>query len=622
MKKNHPKVCRALTGVTEAIQHLPRELSVATGRDVIDQGLRDCATALKELREHYDDEGATAGKTFELALNAVRTIDTTRDTLQKSKVEPSVVVKVLETLGTALGLVTAIVACAAAPFLVVPGVVAGVAAGAVAVSAVVVGRVGQAWGRHHAEEARTLMRELTRADTDLKKELTPFVDVTTRLISAVTLAKIKERLDETTQSYAGGLFDPRSKTVGGPVRAQGVQGAEAVNKRPASITIADLDGSEVRGVIGAVLSGHARVTERGCELIAVVLTAEAQAAMNDTDGLKQFQQNAVVRDALTELQGNLTFHEGHTELVFVGDACFDRFGVNEAFQFWLQGELSAKGARYILGNHDDTEVTLARRQEKDPSVSESPTFGDYVSRGISLEQWQNHIQRVFQRAYYSPTTHMLTTHQGVTLLGDYILWAGGYLRAEDYRNDPQKLAADINAQKRIPLTKPRREDFTLDQKRAIMTLLKACGGMGHGGRQYLANHNCQYGTIDQLTEYGFLPAEKDLQGAPEADGSAPGWHAPEDFDWHAAAEFAESEAFRTTLLTDFRPSDDDCRRVGALLGCTITHGHDGVADVNKDGVLAMNARSKKAKDFNRYLPLAVEVFLPVPVKAPAGVSWA
>ncbi|AKK24812.1 hypothetical protein [Pandoraea oxalativorans] len=619
LMQDHSKVCQALTEVTEVIKQLPSVLPVAKERDVIDQGLRDCDAALTALHEHYRQEGATAGKTFELALGAVRTIDATRDTLQKSKVEPSVVVTVLEKLGRALGLVTAIVAGAAALFSVVPGVVAG----AVAVSAVVAGCVGRAWGHRHAEEARALMHDLERADAHLKKELKPFVDATTRLISAVTRAKIEEHLDPTTRAYGGGLIHPRSKMVDTPVGTQGVQGvhgAKGTDTHPAMIMVADLDGSDVRGVIAALWSGKARATERGCELIAIVLKAEAVAAKNaNSNGLIDFQQNTVIRDALTELKEHLTFHEGHTELVFVGDACFDRFGVNDRFQHWLQGELSAKGARYMLGNHDDIEVTLERRRETDPHAEPDAQYGDYVSREIPLEEWQKHIQRVFQRAYYSPATKILTTHQGATLLGDYILWAGGYLRAEDYRDDPQKFEADINAQKRIALTKPRGATFTLDEKKAIMTLIKMCD------LDFLANRGCNWGLLPKgQTQRGGLSWERFLQsGEDEENGLEPVWYAPEDFDWHAAAEYTESKALRKALLRDFRPSDDDCLRVGKVLRCHVGRGHTGFADETKPGLLAMNSRSLEAeKDFSAYLPFAVEVFLAPPPKVPPGVSVA
>lgn len=614
LMKDHPKVCQALKGVAQVIDQLPSALPAQTGRDVIDQGLRNCGDALTALHDHYKEPGARAGKTFELALRAAGTIDATRDTLQKSKVGPSVGVKVLEQLGTALGVVLAIAACAAAPFWAVPGV----AAGAVAVSAVVVGRVGQAWGRRHAEQARALVGELEQADTDLKNALRPFVDVSAHLISAVTLAKIEEHFDETTREYAGRLIHPLAKEVDAPL---GVQGTQGTDTHPAMIMVGDIDGSDVRGVIGAVAAGYAQLSARGCELVAKVLQAEALAAASKRNGIEEFQASESVHDLLTELMEHLTFHEGHTELVFVGDACFDRFGVNDEFQFRLQAELSAKGVIYILGNHDDTKVTLAHRRETDPNAPLNYQYGDYVKRKIPNETWLEHIQRVFRRAYYSPAINMLTTHQGLTLVGDYILWAGGYLRAKDYHNAPQKLAADIEAQKRISLTKPKEETFTPEEKMAIMTLLKA-GGAG----DFISSRNVAQSQLPVgQTHKDDLPYERYLPGTyPEQDGVEAVWHVPENFDWHAAAEFTESEAFRVKLLTHFRPSDDDCRRVGRLLGCTISRGHEGPADVSKPGVLAVNARSAEAimKKFRGIVPLLVEVFRARLPNPPLGVPLA
>lgn len=494
----------------------------------------------------------------------------------------------LEKLGTLIGILVAVGVWAVAPYLLASSAAVWGFGGLVALSAVVLGGIGQAWGENRANAYKDFAAAVTVADPEPR--LASMRAAAIRTEAAYTMASIAADLDADTRNYVESLLDIPALDKPAVSRAH-----------PEVIAGGDGDGSAVRAIMLAIQAGVIRIkSARGRALVCQLLKAEAR-AVRERHGpnFVAYQENEEYRAALRELKNHLDFRRGVTELIFVGDVCHDRFSLDKDVECWLREQLAAMGVITLFGNHDDHRVTQEYQLKADPSAGKMSTYGDFAWSTKKLKDWIAHEKKVFRHAYFSKSTNILFTHQGLRPGPNGTLWyAGGFLRAADYKDNPEKLVADIQAGKRIKLSEKKGE-LTRAEKSMIMGILRESSA----GRDFIANSDIQ----TRAPNYTRLEPVEFPNGYPDDLPEDAWWKAPEGVDWQYAAQLAESEAVRVSFQTSFRPSQADCECVSKLLGCGVAHGHDGVADLQKRSALGLNARAGENWD---YKPSACAIYAP------------
>ncbi|AKM33325.1 hypothetical protein AB870_24330 (plasmid) [Pandoraea faecigallinarum] len=388
----------------------------------------------------------------------------------------------------------------------------------------------------------------------------------------LTIANIQGLLTEKARQYFSALLTPcEVDSLGNPLAA-----GERTGRGPKTVALGDGDGSDFRVLLAAILSGHVSLPAEEQAVLAKCLQAEAD-CRRTPDGLIAFQKNGDLHAALDRLAHQAVYRDGLDTLIFIGDVCHDRFSTNRDASRVIREALHARGAVFLLGNHDDYRSTAANDSEK------TPMFGDFAKNKETAKVWHQHQKDVFVRIYYSPDTGLLGVHHGLRLApGPTIQTPWGFVKFTD---NPEVLVRAIQNNDFLPMPTAAR-DLTLHQKIQLLMSLSE-----DDAERLNVDLNDMERTLPACTAAGWdEKAEKEVkEWLEDAERNLLG-------GWTAVLERYHSDEHKVFQLTNFRPTIAQTRALAKALKnpdrpVTFLKGHHEYQE-SGDQVISGNARAK------------------------------
>ncbi|WP_150778009.1 metallophosphoesterase [Pandoraea sputorum] len=390
----------------------------------------------------------------------------------------------------------------------------------------------------------------------------------------LTIANIRGRLTEKARDYFSALLTPcEVDSLGNPLAA-----GQRIGLGPKTVALGDGDGSDFRVLLAAILSGHVSPPAEEQALLAECLQAEADCQRTPA-ALIAFQENNLLHAALDHLAHRVVYRDGLDTLILIGDVCHDRFSTNRDASRVIREALRARGAVFLLGNHDDYRSTAANDSEK------TPMFGDFAKNKATAKVWFQHQKDVFVRIYYSPDTGLLGVHHGLRLApGPSIQTPWGFV---EFTDDPEVLVRAIQNNEFLPMPAAAR-DLTLHQKIQLLMSLSEDD----------ADKNRLNVDLDDMQRA--LPACTAAGWNKEAEKEVKEWLKDAETKlrggWTAVLERYHSDEHKVFQLTNFRPTIAQTRALAKALKnpdrpVTFLKGHHEYQE-SGDQVISGNARAK------------------------------
>ncbi len=343
---------------------------------------------------------------------------------------------------------------------------------------------------------------------------------------------------------------------------------------PPVLAIGDGDGSFVRKFLSAMASGHVKLnSEYGFKLLIKLMIAEACAitTMNidirgsiDKDILLKFQESKDIYTIQQEIMSKntestfqyITFQEGITPVINMGDCVNDRFTNNRDADLILTQELTKQNSNYtqIMGNHDWPLNNVSFLNNIQFGVSAKADKNKPTNQDLKTT-----LFKCYKFAHYE--NNRIYLHHGFSLLEHdnktYIVTAYGILDSSKYKS-AQDLVGGINNLQKI-FSKNTYEGNFISKE----IFLKAYPNS----------------TEEMLIEY---------------------WN-----DFNSDSDYKDISM--VWLTTDFRPSDNNInqvlQKISYLNDVTVIHGHDGTISVDsKSNVIGINSRK-----LNGYQPYMAQI---------------
>lgn len=236
----------------------------------------------------------------------------------------------------------------------------------------------------------------------------------------------------------------------------------------------DLDGSMARLVVLGIQAGIMGIDPEGCEILAWLINAEALVMEKVSQSpvlspIRVFQSDTEVQEATQLLHTHLTYGNGHTKLIFIGDVVYDRFASDIRTSLELCRSALRNGAEFITGNHDVLLLSEwdLNRFEQDVAVS----FGGFANYAISDQECVAYQNEIFSNAYYHQETNKLYLHHGLEEKDGRIYTAFGMdsypLPLDATTFDVEKFVEWMNRQPR-PLPESLLTDPSILHKNAVL----------------------------------------------------------------------------------------------------------------------------------------------------------